>query len=143
MDPDVKSRISIWRDLGTFFHSATERPPIALCTSLSAWSAPRTPPSPTAAPFPLPLLIVRGPKPGCLTPNAAPNILLPGSPILGGPSACGIAGSSGGGDTAEFMRSLRVGCEGRLGSVGEGSRPPFECGCSRIVPLVFTWDNVT
>jgi hypothetical protein len=133
MDQDFKSR--------TALHSATERPPIALCTSLSACSAPRTPTSPTATPFPLLLLMFRGPRPGCLTPSAAPSILFPGSPILGGPSACKIAGSSAVGVTAEFISSLRVGCEGRLGSVGEGSLLPFGCGCSGIEPLVFTWDR--
>jgi len=126
---------------GVFPYSATERPPIALCTSLSAWSAPRTPPSPIAIPLPLPPLIFRGPKPGCLTPNAAPSILLPGSPILGGPSACRMAGSSAVGDTAELIRSLRVGCDGKVGSVGDGSRLPFVSECSGIGPLVFTWDN--
>ena len=120
-------------------HSVTERPPIALCTSLNACSAPLTPPSPTAIPLPL---IFRGPNPGCLTPSAAPNILFPGSPILGGPSACTIAGSSAVGDTAELMSSLRVGCDGRLGSVGDGSLLSF-AGCSGIEPLVFKWDSVT
>lgn len=79
----------------------------------------------------------RGPKPGCLTPSAAPNILLPGSPILGPPlSACKIAGSSGVGDTAEFMSSLSVGCDGRLGRVGDGSRFSFACGCSGMEPFM-------
>jgi len=139
MDQDPVKNINIAKsDIGPY--SATERPPIALCTSLNAWSVPLTPPSPAVTPLPL---MTRGPKPGCLTPRAAPNILFPGSPILGGPSACTIAGSSVVGDTAEFMSSLRVGCDGRLGSVGEGSRLPFACGCSGIEPLVFKWDSVT
>lgn len=112
-------------------HSATASPPMARCTSLSAWSAPL--PSPLAP-------TLRGPRPGCLTPNAAPSILLPGSPILGGPSACIDELSSVGVDTADWMRSFNVGWEGRFGSVGDGSRPPFRC--SGMAPLVLTWDRV-
>jgi hypothetical protein len=58
----------------------------------------------------------------------------PGSPILG-PDVCGliarIAGSTGGTDPStsdEFINESSVGCEGRLGSEGEPSRPTGEVG---------------
>lgn len=83
----------------------------------------------------LPVLKTLGPKLGCLTPSAAPNILFPGSPILGPPIPSGcklvatIAGSAGGvpsretvSPNEEVMSELSVGWDGSDGSVGEGSR---------------------
>jgi hypothetical protein len=109
-------------------HSATVSPPIALVTSLYDGSP----------------LSTRELKPGCLTPNAAPNILLPGSPILGAlcstPSGCRLvarmAGSVGSSCVApspreELIKAFNVGWEGRLGKVGECSRPELLlCGGS-------------
>lgn len=102
---DPKTHPRTW----CIIHSATVSPPIALCMSLMVESSPLPlglvpglAPPVTWLP-----LMTRGPSAGCLTPNAAPNILFPGSPIFGGPSACRIAGSSC--DTAEFMRSFRDG----------------------------------
>jgi len=83
--------------------------------------------------------ITLGPSPGWRTPSAAPNILFPGSPILGGlptlskPSIAGppiarIAGSEGGASSGfgelnvEEMSAFSVGWEGKVGRVGEGSR---------------------
>jgi hypothetical protein len=109
--------------------------------------------------------MILGPKPGCRTPRACPNILFPGSPIRGGalapcspspiPPIATMAGSTAGeeGPTPKLlvssvlepkvdeMREFSVGCDGRLGSVGDGSRsrelgdeiPVAEC--SGIVPL--------
>lgn len=74
-------RIEGWFEKGCrwdFVYSATTRPPIALCISLM-WS---TPFPGAGLELPLPFIIL-GPRPGCLTPRAAPSILLPGSPILG------------------------------------------------------------
>jgi hypothetical protein len=97
-------------------------------------------------PFPFTTL---GPRLGCLTPKAAPSILLPGSPILGPlmDSACccklvvKIAGSEGrlfvpatASPSEELMRALRVGCEGREGNVGDGW-PSARSGIETLWPL--------
>ena len=51
-------------------HSLATSPIIIRCTSPTPLGAPPT---------------TRGGRPGCLTPSAAPSILLPGSPIRGAP----------------------------------------------------------
>jgi len=112
--------------------------------------------------------MILGPKPGCLIPNACPSILFPGSPIRGGvepafspspiPPIATIAGSAGGGvvpalkwslsstpdPKVEEIREFSVGCDGKFGSVGDGSRSreggfdilvASACGCSGIEPL--------
>lgn len=107
-------------------HSATTKPLITRCNSAIPFGAPLT---------------TRGPRPGCLTPSAAPNILLPGSPIRGAPcSGCAarIAGSDARGSdestplNEEDINALSVGCEGMLGNVGEGSR---SLSCGEPLPL--------
>jgi len=111
-------------------YSATTRPPIARWTC-SIPLGEILPPPPTS----------RGPRPGCRTPSAAPSIRLPGSPILGGADiswcrGCGCcrlvleideseprrSAPATASPSDELMSAFNVGCEGRLGRVGEGSR---------------------
>jgi hypothetical protein len=140
-------------------YSATTRPPIARCTSLSAWSTPAgwgAGVIELGLPLPLfPALPFKplAPSPGCLTPKAAPNILLPGSPILGPfPSSAvwscklvvkmaGSLGTSALSPKVELISAFSVGWEGRLGRLGLGSLPAFVVAeCSGIETwLKFRW----
>jgi hypothetical protein len=125
---NLKSRITPGYLL-VLIYSATTSPPIALCICSMPLADERVPPPPT----------IRGPSPGCLTPSAAPSIRFPGSPILGANDTSGccawcrlevkIAGSDArifalvvDSPKDELMSAFKVGWEGRLGSVGEGSR---------------------
>ena len=147
-----RRRASSWTD-ETDLYSATTRPPIALCISLIVWPPL---PEPICCPPPLDILLLT--SPGCLTPNAAPSILFPGSPILGpltdstGWGCCWcklvdtIAGSFKAGPATvspkdELMRALSVGWVERGGNVGEGSRPfMFEfSGMATCWPLAMIW----
>lgn len=91
----------------------------------------------------MPPFIDLEPKLGCLTPRAAPNILLPGSPILGAglivsELAERIAGSfkidSSAKTDVEESNESKVGWEGSDGRVGDGSRP---VGADVYIPLPF------
>jgi hypothetical protein len=99
------------------------------------------------------LFNTRGPSEGCLTPNAAPSIRFPGAPTVLLPflppipsperDVARIAGSariceSGWAPLSpneEVINELSVGCVGRLGSVGDGSRPSAK-GCSGMETLL-------